>query len=65
MVQVGAESRTAGLTLTTPFRITTPAEGRRRMEHEVKYTVTLAGAVLAQDVAQITPGKLKVVRRAP
>jgi serine/threonine-protein kinase len=64
VVQVGAESRPAGLTLATPFRITTPAEGRRRMKHDVLYTVTHNGVVLAQETALIDPGKLEVVRRA-
>ena len=64
-VQVGAESRSAGETLASPFRITTPQEGRRQMAHEVRYSVTHQGVTLAQDVARIQPGKLLVVRRQP
>lgn len=48
-----------------PFRISTPPEGRRAMAHDVRYTVTLQGATIAQDVAHIQPGKLLVVRRQP
>jgi tRNA A-37 threonylcarbamoyl transferase component Bud32 len=65
VVQVGAESRPAGLTLATPFRVTTPSEGRRIMAHEVRYTVSHAGAVVAQGTARVAPGKLEIVRRAP
>ncbi|MBL8936018.1 MAG: protein kinase [Archangium sp.] len=65
VVQIGAESRTAQESLTVPFRITTPPEGRRAMAHDVRYTVTLQGATIAQDVARIQPGKLLVVRRQP
>ncbi len=65
VVQIGAESRAAGSTLSEPFRITTPTEGRRILAHEVRYTVSHAGAVLQSDVARVTPGKLEFVRRRP
>ncbi|MBL8920741.1 MAG: serine/threonine protein kinase [Myxococcaceae bacterium] len=65
IVQVGAETRTVAESMSSPFRITTPPEGRRAMLHDVKYSVTLQGATLAQDVARVQPGKLLVVRRAP
>jgi serine/threonine-protein kinase len=64
-VQVGAETRTVAESMSVPFRITTPPEGRRAMAHDVKYSVTLQGATLAQDVARVQPGKLLVVRRQP
>lgn len=65
VVQIGAETRTAQESLTAPFRITTPPEGRRAMAHDVRYTVTLQGATIAQDIARVQPGKLLVVRRQP
>jgi len=65
LVQVGAESRQAGETLSAPFRITTPPEGRRQMAHEVRYSVTHQGVTLAQATARVGPGKLLVVRRPP
>ncbi|MBM4783252.1 MAG: serine/threonine protein kinase [Archangiaceae bacterium] len=65
VVQIGAETRTAQESLSLPFRITTPPEGRRAMAHDVRYTVMLRGETIAQDVARIQPGKLLVVRRQP
>lgn len=65
VVQIGSETRLASQTLTTPFRITTPPEGRRAMLHDVRYTVSLDGAVLVQDVAKVLPGQVDVVRRKP
>ncbi len=64
-VQVGAETRAVSETLSSPFRITTPQEGRRQMAHEVRYSVTHQGVTLAQDVARVQPGKLLVIRRQP
>lgn len=65
VAQVGADTLTVAQSLKTPFRITTPPEGRRAMLHEVKYTVTHQGTLLAQDVARIVPGQLEVIRRKP
>ncbi len=65
VVEVGAESRTVAQSVSEPFVISTPPDGRKAMLHDVKYLVKLGGVTLAQDVARVPPGKLLVVRRQP
>ncbi|MFZ5471764.1 MAG: serine/threonine-protein kinase [Myxococcota bacterium] len=56
MVTVGTEQRTVRQSQEQPFTIEMPREGSPRMEHKVRYAVTLAGYRPAEGTKVIAPG---------
>jgi serine/threonine-protein kinase len=65
IAEIGAQSRTVAQTMTEPFVISTPPEGRKAMVHDVKYVVKLGDQTLLEGQLRVKPGELGVVRRQP